>query len=111
MNKDLEGVVELNGKWVVLEDIQNPKLARELHSRLRDSSFNFFGGGGYSESNNARDNTPHSDHTDRHDDNYSESHTDYHNDSDPSWGETVTHSDHHTDKDVNRGYSEHSDHY
>jgi hypothetical protein len=41
MKNGLEGIVKLSDKWVKLEDIENPRLQKILHSRLRNIDFNF----------------------------------------------------------------------
>jgi len=115
----LEGIVNILGINVVLENVENPKLKRILHSRLRKESFNFHSDG-YKEVNDARSRhkDEHSDnHDDSHHDNYSDSHTDDYTEFPYSRGEA--HQDRHTDKSYNkgysetidRGYSEHTDHY
>ena len=111
----LEGIVELNGKFVKLEDIENPKLRRVLHSRLRKDRFRF-SGSGYREVNHQRKR-----HVDSHKNNYKEyhknNHRDGHDDSEGYYdGGGMRHG---YDKSYNsgysetidRGYSEHTNHY
>jgi hypothetical protein len=122
MKNGLEGIVELSDKWVKLEDIENPRLQRILHLRLRKNNFNFFHSEGYKEVNHQRKN-----HVDKHKDNHTEYHNENYNDDfkhteycktgyfhqDTPYFET-THSEKMNkgySESISRGYSEHTDHY
>jgi hypothetical protein len=109
----LEGIVELRGKVIVLENLENPVLKRILHSRLRKDKFNFLHGDeGYTE--HKTDKKSHSDHTERHNDNYREAHHDRHKDhwqksySDGLDGE-LYHTESGYSESIDYGYSEHTD--
>ncbi len=117
----LEGITELRGKNVVLENIENPKLRAILHSRLKEEGFNFH-------SEYKEDYTQYTDkEPSKHKDYHSDNHTDRYNDSrhrdstESTWGDmdidsyNTGHSESHLDKGyserTNYGYSEHIDHY
>lgn len=121
----LEGITELRGKIVVLEDIGNSKLRTILHSRLRGNKFNFwYSDSGYREykehSGPYQEESYKDTHTERHRDNHTEHHKDNHRDySDHSDArleeENYSHYSDHTDKgyseSVSYGYNEHTDYY
>lgn len=110
---DLEGIVKLRGRWVKLEDIQNPKLARVLHKRLKKDRFAFGHSEGYQEVKGDRVRK----HTDEHSDSYDDSHRDNHRDhTDGShhdnWGyEDYEHTDRGYSESHHSGHSDHTDHY
>lgn len=116
--KDLEGIVQLRGKWVVLENVENPKLARVLHSRLRKDRFAFghSEGSGYHEVKDHTDKKDERNHTDKHHDNYDAIHNDAHRDycntySDDNHGDNTGHTDRGYSEKPDSGHSEHADYY
>ena len=126
----LEGITNLRGKIIVLENIGNAVLRKILHSRLRGNKFNFSSYDdkeGYTQHTDSPD--PYNDsykdsHTDKYTDNHRDSHNDNHDDYMRNYDDIAStagcyeyypsHNDH-IDKgyseSVSYGYNEHTDYY
>jgi len=126
----LSGIIKLRGKNVALENLENSRLKKILHSRLRGNKFMFnifySDAPSYSEHKDSPnyDDTYHDTHVDRYSDRHTDRHNDNHRDKTGDYddirldgeggGRWSNHGDHidkgHTES-INYGYNEHTDGY